>query len=413
MATTEPTEPQRASTAPQQNERPQVSLLTIFLTYLQIGAVAFGFAILQKLKAVVVEKRWMSDVEMNEGLALVQLYPGPIMVDFTAYVGYKLRGVPGALVATLGFILPSYFLMLVLSAAYFASGRLTWIHPLFLGLEALVIGVIFNVTLEFAERTIKGRIEAVIALGAFVALLFKMNAIVIVLLALAIGALLLRPAGEQDKAAARPLPVVKPLSGRRWAAIAAVVGGMLAVAGFSWALHSDVGRMGLSFFQIGSVAFGNGTTILPLIQSEIVEVHHWLTPAQFADGIALGQITPGPFLITAAFIGYKIGGIGAATLMTFAMFSPSFAMTLIFTEVFTRLRHLTAMRGALAGVLASFVGLLATVIFQLGAVGLTGPIALAFAAGAFIAIRFFKLDVIWVFAGGLLLWAGLLVLRLA
>jgi len=272
--------------------------------------------------------------------------------------------------------------------------------------------VIFQVTLDFAERAIKGRIAAVIALGAFVALLFNIHAIVIVLLALVIGALLLRPAREQGKADARPLPGAKPLPLRRWAAIAAVVGGVLAVAGFSWALHSEVGRMGLSFFQIGSVAFGNGTTILPLIQSEVVEAHHWLTPAQFADGIALGQITPGPFLITAAFIGYKVGGIGAAALMTFAMFSPSFAMTLIFTEVFTRLRHLTAIHGALAGILASFVGLLATVIFQLGAVSLTGPVALAFVAGAFTAIRFFKLDVIWVFAGGLLLWAGLLVLHL-
>jgi chromate transporter len=409
MATSNTEQP--AKTLPE-TERPRVGLLTIFLTYLQIGAVAFGFAILQKLKAVVVEKRWMSDVEMNEGLALVQLYPGPIMVDFTAYVGYKLRGVAGALAATLGFVLPSFFLMLVLSAAYFALGRFDWIHPLFLGLEALVIGVIFNVTLDFAERAITGRVTAVIALGAFVALLFKVNALVIVLLALAIGAVSLRAAASNGKPGTDRLPASEPLSMRRWVAIAAVVGGVLAVAGFSWALHSDVGRMGLSFFQIGSVAFGNGTTILPLIQSEIVEVHHWLTPAQFADGIALGQITPGPFLITAAFIGYKVGGIGGATLMTFAMFSPSFAMTLIFTEVFTRLRHLTAIRGALAGILASFVGLLATVVFQLGALSLTRPVALAFAAGAFTAIRFFKLDVIWVFAGGLLLWAGLLVLHL-
>ncbi len=120
-----------AKTLPE-TERPRVGLLTIFLTYLQIGAVAFGFAILQKLKAVVIEKRWMSEEEMNEGLALVQLYPGPIMVDFTAYVGYKLRGVAGALAATLGFILPSFFLMLALSAAYVALGRFAWIHPLFL-----------------------------------------------------------------------------------------------------------------------------------------------------------------------------------------------------------------------------------------------------------------------------------------
>jgi len=143
-------------------------------------------AILQKLKALVMDNHWLSEEEMNEGLALVQLYPGPIMVDFTAYVGYKLRGVPGAILATLGFILPSYGLMLILSAFYFAAGNLPWVHPLFLGLEALVIGILFNVTLDLGARNIQNRVQAVIALFAFAALLFKANAILIVLVALAL-----------------------------------------------------------------------------------------------------------------------------------------------------------------------------------------------------------------------------------
>src|SRR5487761_2697009 len=99
--------------------RPQVSLWTILLAYLQVGLTAFGMAILQKLKALVMDHQWLSEEEMNEGLALVQLYPGPLMVDFSAYVGYKLRGVMGAFLATVGFILPSFVLMSVLSAFYF------------------------------------------------------------------------------------------------------------------------------------------------------------------------------------------------------------------------------------------------------------------------------------------------------
>ena len=133
---------------------------------------------------------------------------------------------------------------------------------------------------------------------------------------------------------------------------------------------------------------------------------------QFADGIALGQITPGPFLITATFIGYKMGGLLGAALATFAIFSPSFAMTLVFTEVFAHLRNLRAVRGALAGVLASFVGMLAVAVLQLGSVALTVPTAFALAGAAFIAVRFFKLDILWVFAGGLLLWGSLLALGL-
>ena len=171
--------------------------------------------------------------------------------------------------------------------------------------------------------------------------------------------------------------------------------------------------MGLSLFKIGAVAFGNGATIIPLIQSEIVDAHHWLTLNQFADGIALGQITPGPFLITATFIGYKMGGILGAALATFAIFSPSFAMTLVFTEVFAHLRNLRAVRGALAGVLASFVGLLAVVLLQLGGVALTRPTSLALAGAAFVAVRWFKIDILWVFLSGLAVWGGLLAAGLA
>jgi chromate transport protein ChrA len=95
----------------------RVSLLTILRAYLQVGLTGFGMAILQKLKTMVIDNHWLSEEEMNEGLALVQLYPGPIMVDFTAYVGYKLRGIPGALMATVGFVLPSFVLMVVLSGS--------------------------------------------------------------------------------------------------------------------------------------------------------------------------------------------------------------------------------------------------------------------------------------------------------
>jgi chromate transporter len=133
---------------------------------------------------------------------------------------------------------------------------------------------------------------------------------------------------------------------------------------------------------------------------------------QFADGLALGQITPGSILIIATFLGYKMAGFWGGLLATFAIFSPSFAMTLIFTEVFTRIRDLKAVRGALAGVMASFVGLLAVVLLQLGVVALTGPAAFALAGAAFVAVRWFKIDILWIFLVGIAVWAGLLALGL-
>ena len=192
---------------------------------------------------------------------------------------------------------------------------------------------------------------------------------------------------------------VKDIVGKVWPY---VVAGIAVVAAL-WG--GVVGAMALSFFKTGSVAFGNGATIMPLIQADAVTHYHWLTQGQFADGIALGQITPGPFLITAAFVGYKIGGVWVALLATFAIFAPSFAMTLVFTEVFEHLHTLAWVRGALAGILAAFVGMLAVVTLQLGRLTGGRPGLLTLAAAAFVGVRFFKLDVLWVFAGGLGLWA--------
>jgi len=394
--------------------RPQISLWTIFTSYFVVGLTAFGMAILQKLKALVMDNHWLSEEEMNEGLAMVQLYPGPLMVDFSAYVGYKLRGVMGAILATTGFILPPFVLMTVLSALYFAAGNLPWVHPLLVGLEALVVGILVNVTLEMGGRNIQNRTQAVIMLLAFAALLFKLNAVLIVLVALALGAWLIRPTAGAGKmaGAGKTTPKVESASAQRWAAIGVVVAVILAVVAFSLSLKSEIGGLTLSLFKIGSVAFGNGFALLPLIQSETVDAHHWLTMSQFADGVALGQITPGSLLITATFVGYKLGGFWGGLLATFAMFSPSFAMTLVFTEIFARIRNLKAVRGALAGVMASFVGLLAVVLLQLGGVALTSPASLALAGGAFVAVRYFKIDILWVFLGGVTIWGGLLALGL-
>ncbi len=348
-------------------------------------------------------------------------YPGPIMVNFTTYVGYRLRGTPGALMATLGFVTPSIILIIALSAAYFAAGSLPWVKPLFVGLEVLVVGVVLNVTLDFGQRALKGRIHALIALAAFIALTFKFNAVWIVLMALAAGALFLRPptGGQQEKqrqasraaAAADPAPSRAGWSG--WAGIGIATAVVLAVVVLAWAIWGEVGRMTLAFFKIGTIAFGNGMTILPLVQAEAVDASHWIGMHQFADGIALSQITPGPFLNIAGFIGYKVGGVWGALLASFAMFAPSFIWTLFFSEIYGYIRNVGAVKGALAGVLAGFVGLLAVVVLQLGAVGITGPAAMSLAAAAFIAVRFFKLDILWVFGGGLLIWAGLLAAGLA
>jgi chromate transporter len=423
----------RVATLPSepQGEAGRVGLATIFVAYLQIGLTAFGFTMLQKVVQLVVGKKgWLTRQQADHGLALVQLYPGPIMVDFTAYVGYRLRGVSGALAAVVGFVLPSFVLMIALSAVYFATGDIAFVHALFIGLDALVVGIVLNLTIDFGQRALRGPVQATLAVFAFAIMLFGLNALLSILVALVAGALLLRPAADPGipaattptAASAATGPTARPSAasaagwarhGATWLPIAATAAVVIAVVVGAALWGGAVGAMALSFFKIGSVAFGNGATIMPLIQADAVTHYHWLSMSQFADGIALGQITPGPFLITAAFVGYKIGGVPVALLATFAIFAPSFAMTLVFTEVFEHLHTLAWVRGALAGILAAFVGLLAVVTLQLGSVTGGRPGLLTLAAAAFVAVRFFRLDVLWVFGGGLGLWAMLHVFGLA
>ena len=390
-------------------ERPSVGLWKLFLSYLRVGATAFGFTILAEMRALVKRERWMTESELGEGIALVQLYPGPVMVDLTAYVGYRLRGVAGALASTIGFVLPSFVLMVVLSAIYFALGAVEWVKPLFIGLEALVVGVVLNMVVDFGSQNVRGREEAVIATAAFAALLVRWNAVLIVLAALGAGAMLLRRTEADGSSVGRPSPIAT--LGRRvpWSelAVALVVA---ASAGVFYLIGGPMGALGQAFLKIGAVAFGNGMTIMPLLQAEAVDSHGWLSLRQFADGIALGQVTPGPFLITAAFVGYKVGGIVGAALGTFAIFSPSFAMTLLFAGLFGQIRHHVVVRGAVRGVLASFVGLLAVVALQLGQLALVGPAQTILAAGAFVGARYFRLPLAALFAVGLLAWAGILAL---
>ena len=407
----------------------RVSLGSIFWAYFLVGLTAFGFAILQKLKSLVRDKNWLSETELNEGIALVQLYPGPIMVNLNTYVGYRLRGLPGALASTVAFITPTTILMIVLSYFYFFLGKMPWVKPVFTGLDALVVGILINIVLDFGKRGIKGKITSVIAVIAFAVLVLNLNVVYLVLFALGAGALLIRPEkdmgnvvgkGKQSKSKSQETGNFTERTGidktneglnkpwwKRWLGIGLGLLVLLAGVGLALKLSSNVGKAALSFFKIGSIAFGNGLTILPLIQADVVSKYHWLTLRQFTDGIALSQLTPGPFLVIATFIGFKLGGVWAALLTTFAIFAPSFIITLIFTEVFSRVKNITVVKGALAGVLAAFVGLLAAMVLQIGAIFAHNPVALIFSASAFAAVRFFKLDILIIFAGGLALWIGL------
>ncbi len=380
------------------------SLWQLTWAFFVIGLTAYSMAILEQLKALIIGRRWLSQKEMDEGLAMVQLYPGPIMFNLATYAAYRIKGFGGAVIATFVFVLPSYLLMVLLSWIYFRYGNVAWVHPLFIALEAMVVGIVVHVAIDFSGRYIQGGKTALLAGIAFVLLLYKINAFWVIVLSVILGVALFWREKISGEAAERIQTAPTPIPGRFWWRMAAIATSGLVFAGLlaaGWLWKGESGRLLLSMFKVGAVAFGNGMTIMPLLQQEAVMSHHWLTLKQFADGIAFGQITPGPFLITATFIGYKVSGLAGSLLATVGMFYPSFFYTIVMSEIYAKIKRYAIIRKALKGILAAFTGMLFFVVLSLGKVSLVSPSEYIWATAALIAVRYYKINILWIFLIGI------------
>ena len=387
------------------NTKQHTSFARFCFAFFKIGLTAYGMAILQQIKALIIGNKWLSRQEVDEGIAMVQFYPGPVMYNLATYCSYRIKGFPGSLMATFLFILPSYLLILLLSWLYFTYGSVPWVQPLFLALEAMVVGVVINVLLDFARRYVKNGKNAIIAGTAFLLLLFHINALIVILVAVVIEFIFriaVKDHSREEQEPVTPEPSVLPGKfSRRMTAIAVtglVFAGIFLIGLFS---HHILGQLLFSMFKVGAVAFGSGFTIMPLLQQETVVSHHWLTMQQFADGIAFGQITPGPFLITATFIGYKVAGFWGSVAATFGMFFPSFFYTLVVTEIYDRIRHYRWINLFINAIMSAFTGMLLWVVLNLGEVSLHSPAPYIWATGSFILLRYFKLNILWIFLTGI------------
>ncbi len=388
--------------SPSSTGRP--SLLDLFTTFLVVGVSAVGLGIMQAIRTVPVQRGWMSQEDIGEGMGLVQLYPGAIMVDLITYIGYRLRGIQGGLVSVVAFVSPSLLLLLGLSWAFFTFHRHPAVVDLAIGLEALVVGVLLNMTLDFGAQHVEGVIPALLALGAFAVEVAGQNVLWAVLGALAVGGLALRPSSGTSgtpPVAKNSSPVA--ISWRRLA-LATVPGLVVAVGAAVAALSPGaLAAVTADMAKIGAVAFGNGTAIMPILQQDSV-AHHWLTLRQFGVGVAFGQVTPGPFLSTAAFVGYGAAGWWGGVAGGLAIYAPSVAMTMVVAEVYPVFRRLAWVRGAIIGVMAAFTGLLAGMVLVLSRPVLPVPAAVCLAGAAFVAVKVLKRNTLVVFATGLVIW---------
>jgi chromate transporter len=270
-----------------------------------------------------------------------------------AYVGLRSGGVRGAIASYAGFGLPAFLLMLALAVFYSGSRELPLVVSLFRGLQVMVVAILANATFLFGRDIAKKRGDLVLAPVSAALFWAGVSPFAVIIGAAIAGAVLFRDAppppssGNRDGDAGRvPGPV-----------ILFTILACAAVAGLYFA-DRKLYQLAALMLRIDLFAFGGGFASLPLMFHEIVNVKGWLDGKTFMDGIALGQVTPGPIVITATFVGYLVRGFPGALVATLAIFTPSFVVLVAATPFFDRLKSAKYFSGTTRGILASFVGLL-------------------------------------------------------
>jgi chromate transporter len=304
----------------------------------------------------VAKRRWLDADSFDSGVALCQAIPGATAMQTAAYVGLRARGVAGAAASFVGFGLPAFVLMLVLSALYARMHNLPVIVSAFSGLRAIIVALVANATVSFGRSSLKRWPQVLIAILAAGLFAWEANPFLVIVLAGLLALLLIRtcPAKTRSAPAEAHMPHTTTIVLILLAATA------LAFVGL-WAFHRQLFDLAALMFRIDLFAFGGGFSSVPLMFHETVEVRRWLDGPTLLNGIVLGQVTPGPIVITATFVGYLLAGLTGGATATVAVFLPSFILVVLIAPYFDRLCNRPSFNKIISGVLCSFVGLLLTV----------------------------------------------------
>ena len=409
----------------------------LFLSFLKIGLVGFGggIAVLAQIRALTVRKRlWLTDSEFAEALALAQALPGTSAGNSVTYIGLRLRGWRGAAVAMAGFILPSMLIMIGLAIVYKHLRAFPDTQRFFHGLNGAVVALILVTAWRMGKNILTRRWQWWLAVLSFLTVaLFDATVLEVVLAAGLIGIYIDSFAETQRRrlrnlstiAARRRSRVRARLAKRRRSRKEGPVRtylstqsiepekqkeqreesttlrsiGVLAVAMPIAAKLALLFTLSAIFLRIGSVTFGGGLVMVPLIESEVVNNHQWLTHQEFADAFALGQITPGPVLITATFVGYRVAGTLGALVATISIFLPAFLMTIAAGSSLRRFRSNKLVQAFLRGIAPAVVGLLVAAALSIGRAGIHTWVGLTIMIVAIVILVRFRPNAFWVIFG--------------
>jgi chromate transporter len=299
---------------------------------------------------LVEERGWIDEKDYEEGLALAQLSPGPLAAQLAIYLGWVRRRILGAALVSAAFIGPSFVMVLALAALYVRFGGLSWMQGAFYGIGATVIAIIGRSAFALMRKTLKRDylLWGIAITNALLTAITEREKIAAVILggALVLVARKVGKPGETTSKAALPAIFVAGLKGP------AAGGVLIQILRF--------------FVSAGLFVFGSGLAIVPFLHGGVVNENHWLTEQQFLDSVAVAMITPGPVVITSAFIGYLVAGPAGAMLAAIGVFLPSFLIVVIVAPHYRRLAARPGIKAFVDGVTAGAVGAIAGAVIVLG-----------------------------------------------
>ncbi|MBA3914708.1 MAG: chromate efflux transporter [Acidobacteriales bacterium] len=327
----------------------EVSLTRFVGYFLWLGTVGFGgpIALAGHMQQDLVNKYgWFTQEDYVEGLALAQLAPGPLAAQLAIYLGFLRAGFVGATLVAVAFVLPSFVMVLGLSAAYVRFGGLSWMQGMFYGIGAAVIGIIARSAYKLSKLTLgKDYLLGAIFLVLAISTAYTSKE--------AIGLFLLSGL------------VYMLAKGQPWTAWKGRSGFGLAFAGAALSFTSPVAQLFFFFAKAGMFVFGSGLAVLPFLYGGVVGGHHWLTEQQFVDAIAVAMITPGPVVITVAFVGYLVAGFGGAVAAAAGVFLPVYAVVILFAPSYKRWSKVPQLNAFVRGITAAATGAIAGAVIVL------------------------------------------------
>ncbi len=366
------------------------SALEVLKFFLGLGFTAFGGPaahIAMMHRELVRRRRWVTEEQFLDLLSATYLIPGPNSTEMAIHLGFVRAGWPGLVLGGIAFIAPAMMIVMALAALYVHFRTAPALVGILYGVKPVVLALIAQALWDLGRRTVRSFHLALTGLAVFGLYLWGVHEL-----------LLLLTAGVFMALSRRRLRFRIPLAG---------VAGLPTLASSAFPVPFSLPMMFLLFLKIGAILYGSGYVLVAFLRADFVARLGWLTEAQLLDAVAIGQVTPGPVLTTATFIGYLLAGVPGALLATLGIFLPSFVFVALTGPLIPRMRRSPTISAFLDGVNAASLGLMAGVLVQLVPASLVDPLTVGIGLLSLTILARFPINATWVVLAGAgvgLLW---------